>query len=135
MAHATSRESVATSVTAARAAADWVGPIPYALSIALGVVTLAAVVAALPVRDALRGPAVSVGKMQGTALVLLVVTLPVSLPRWCSWPAVSRWPWCSGSVPWLDRLPERCCSCSGSVQRLLLPVVAMLSLSIGRSSP
>ena len=77
MAHATSRESVATSVTAARAAADWVGPIPYALSIALGVVTLAAVVAALLFRDALRGPAVSVGNMQGTALVLLVVTLPV----------------------------------------------------------
>jgi hypothetical protein len=60
-----------------RSVPDGVGQLPYALSIALAVVTFAAVVAALLFRGALRGPAVSVGNMQGTALVLLVVTLPV----------------------------------------------------------
>jgi uncharacterized protein (TIGR03382 family) len=72
-----SQVSTATPCSAARAATAWVGRAPYALSIALAVVTSAAVVAALLFRDALRGPAVSVGNMQGTALVLLVVTLPV----------------------------------------------------------
>jgi hypothetical protein len=54
-----------------------VGQLPEALSIALAASTFAAVVTALLFRGALRGPAVSVGNMQGTALVLLVVTLPV----------------------------------------------------------
>jgi hypothetical protein len=61
----------------ARAAVDWLGRVPFALSIALALDTFAAVATALLFREALRGPAVSVGSMQGTALVLLVVTLPV----------------------------------------------------------
>ena len=61
----------------ARAAVDWVGRIPLALSIALALDTFAACATALLFREALRGPAVSIGSMQGTALVLLVVTLPV----------------------------------------------------------
>jgi hypothetical protein len=40
-------------------------------------VTLAAVVSALLLPDAIRGPAVSVGNLQGTAVVLGLVTLPV----------------------------------------------------------
>jgi hypothetical protein len=62
---------------AASPAVQWLGPVPYVLSIALGVDSLVAVASTLLVRDALRGPAVSVGSAQGTALVLLVVTLPV----------------------------------------------------------
>ena len=54
-----------------------VGSAPFVLSILLAIATLAAVVASLLARDALRGPAVSIGSLQGTALVLLVVTLPV----------------------------------------------------------
>lgn len=77
MAYTTSPRSTARSATVRRPHAEWVGQLPYALSIALAVVTFAAVIAALLFRDALRGPAVSVGNMQGTALVLLVVTLPV----------------------------------------------------------
>ncbi len=61
----------------ARAAVDWIGRVPLALSIALVLDTFAAVATALLFREALRGPAVSIGSMQGTALVLLVVTLPV----------------------------------------------------------
>ena len=57
--------------------ADRVGRGPYVVSVALALVTLAAVVGALLFRDAIRGPAVTVGNMQGTALVLGVVTLPV----------------------------------------------------------
>ena len=54
-----------------------IGSVPFVLSIALNIDTLAAVVATLLARDALRGPAVSIGSLQGTALLLLVVTLPV----------------------------------------------------------
>lgn len=54
-----------------------IGSVPFVLSIILAIDTLAAVVATLLARDALRGPAVSIGSLQGTALVLLVVTLPV----------------------------------------------------------
>jgi hypothetical protein len=61
----------------ARAAVDWVSRLPVVLSIALALDTFAACATALLFREALRGPAVSVGSMQGTALVLLVVTLPV----------------------------------------------------------
>jgi hypothetical protein len=77
MAYTTSPRSTAESATLPRPRADWVGQLSYALSIALAVVTFAAVVAALLFRDSLHGPAVSVGNMQGTALVVLVVTLPV----------------------------------------------------------
>ena len=77
MAYAARPRSPASAATVPRERADWVGQVPYALSVALAVVTFAAVVTALLFRDALRGPAVSVGNMQGTALVLLVVTLPV----------------------------------------------------------
>jgi hypothetical protein len=55
----------------------WVGRAPYVLSIGLMVATLGAVAGALFLPSAIRGPAVSVGNLQGTALVLGVVTLPV----------------------------------------------------------
>jgi hypothetical protein len=73
----TSPASTSTPASHARAATAWVGPIPYALTIALAVDTLAAVLTALLFRESLRGPEVTIGSMQGTALVLLVVTLPV----------------------------------------------------------
>jgi len=57
--------------------AAWIGRAPYALSIGLVLVSLAAVLGALFLPDAIRGPAVSVANMQGTALVLGLVTLPV----------------------------------------------------------
>jgi hypothetical protein len=69
--------STATPILAAHAPTGWVGPMPFALSVALALDTFAAVVTALLFREALRGPEVSIGSMQGTALVLLVVTLPV----------------------------------------------------------
>jgi hypothetical protein len=56
---------------------DWVGRVTYVLSLALAAVALAATAATLLFPDALRGPAVSIGQLQGTALVLMVVTLPV----------------------------------------------------------
>ena len=77
MASMTSPRSTARPTTVTRPRAEWAGQLAEALSIALAIVTLAAVVTALLFRDALRGPAVSVGNMQGTALVLLVITLPV----------------------------------------------------------
>jgi hypothetical protein len=55
----------------------WVGRAPYALSIGLVLITLAAAVGAHLFPDAIRGPAVSIGNLQGTALVLGVVTLPL----------------------------------------------------------
>ena len=61
----------------ARVAANWVGRVPYVLAIALTLDTVAATATALLFREALRGPEVGIGSMQGTALVLLVVTLPV----------------------------------------------------------
>lgn len=54
-----------------------IGRVPFALSLALALVSVAASAGALLFGDLLRGPAVSVGNLQGTALVLLVVTLPV----------------------------------------------------------
>jgi hypothetical protein len=60
-----------------RHSADWVSGAPYALSTALLAVTLAAVVGALLVPGAIRAPAVTVGNMQGTALVLGGATLPL----------------------------------------------------------
>lgn len=56
---------------------EQLGLVPFALSIALAFDTAAASLASLLVRDAIRGPAVSVGSLQGTALVLVVVTLPI----------------------------------------------------------
>jgi hypothetical protein len=47
------------------------------LSIGAGLVTLAAVAGALLLPDTIRAPAVTVGNLQGTALVLGVVTVPV----------------------------------------------------------
>jgi hypothetical protein len=62
---------------ASTTATSWIGPLPYALSAALALDTLAAAGTAWLFRDLLRGPEVSIGSLQGTALVLLVVTLPV----------------------------------------------------------
>jgi hypothetical protein len=62
---------------AVSASAAWVGRAPYLLSIGLMIVSLAAVVGALVLPEAIRAPAVTVGNLQGTALVLGVVTLPV----------------------------------------------------------
>jgi hypothetical protein len=58
-------------------AVSGLGQVPYVLSIALLGVTVAAAFGALLFPDAIRAPAVGVGNMQGTALVLAVVTLPV----------------------------------------------------------
>jgi hypothetical protein len=69
---ATAASSVRTETTA-----GWVGTAPYVLSMALAAVSLAATAGALAFPEALRGPAVTIGNLQGTALVLLVVTLPV----------------------------------------------------------
>jgi hypothetical protein len=54
-----------------------VGTAPFLLSISLGAVSFAATAGVLLLPDAIRGPAVTIGNLQGTALVLLVVTLPV----------------------------------------------------------
>ena len=53
------------------------GGTPYVLTGALAVVSALACLTALAVPDAIQSPAVTVGNMRGTALVLLVVTLPV----------------------------------------------------------
>ena len=63
--------------TQVRSGARVAGPIPYGLGIALVVVGLIATGGSLLFRDALRGPAAMIGSLQGTALVLLVVTLPL----------------------------------------------------------
>jgi hypothetical protein len=60
-------------------AADVVGRAPVVLSLFAAAVTAAASVLSLAFGDALRGPAAMNGSLQGTALVLLVVTLPVLL--------------------------------------------------------
>lgn len=79
MATTTIPRSAERTIQAARETPRWVGRAPYTLSIALVAATLAAVVGALFFADAIRGPAVSVGNLQGTALVLGVVTVPVLL--------------------------------------------------------
>jgi hypothetical protein len=61
---------------AVSAPAAWLGRAPYVLSICLVLGTLAAVVGALVLPEAIRAPAVTVGNLQGTAVVLGVVTLP-----------------------------------------------------------
>jgi len=55
----------------------WVGTVPYLLSVLLAADLIAAAGLSLLFRDVLRGPEVSIGSLQGTALVLLVVALPV----------------------------------------------------------
>ena len=59
------------------AGADRVGHAPYVLSAALALDALAVTLTSLLARDLIRGPAVSVGNLQGTALVMGVVTVPV----------------------------------------------------------
>ena len=54
-----------------------VGTPATVLSALLVAVTSAATVASLAYRDALRGPEAMIGSLQGTALVLLVVTVPI----------------------------------------------------------
>ena len=68
-----------TFAPAPATATAWIGPLPYVLSAALALDTLVAAGTAWLFRDLLRGPEVSIGSLQGTALVLLVVTLPVLL--------------------------------------------------------
>lgn len=46
-------------------AVDWVGPVPFVLSITLALATRAACATALLFREALRGPAVRIGSLQG----------------------------------------------------------------------
>jgi hypothetical protein len=53
------------------------GRLPFVLSTALAATSVAACLGALLFPELLRGPAVSIGNLQGTALVLLVVTVPV----------------------------------------------------------
>jgi hypothetical protein len=69
--------STATPTVVTETTSAWTGTAPYVLSIALAAVSLAATAGALVFPDALRGPAVTIGNLQGTALVLLVVTLPL----------------------------------------------------------
>jgi hypothetical protein len=54
-----------------------VGAPASVLSASLIVVTIAATVASLAYREALRGPEAMIGSLQGTALVLLLVTIPL----------------------------------------------------------
>jgi hypothetical protein len=77
MATLTETTSPVRLIPDSRTRVEWVGRAPLALSIALALDTFAAVVTALLFPEALRGPAVTIGMMRGTALVLLVVTLPV----------------------------------------------------------
>lgn len=56
-----------------------IGLLPVALSAALAVDAVAVTLTSLLARDLIRGPAVSVGNLQGTALVMGVVTVPVLL--------------------------------------------------------
>jgi hypothetical protein len=65
--------------TRGRLVAEDVGRAPVVLSLATAAVTFAASALSLLYGDALRGPAAMNGSLQGTALVLLVVTLPVLL--------------------------------------------------------
>lgn len=65
--------------THAERAVDIVGRAPIVLSLAAAVATAAASLASLLRPDLLRGPAAMNGSLEGTALVLLVVTLPVLL--------------------------------------------------------
>jgi hypothetical protein len=57
--------------------ADAIGRATYVLSAALVLDALAVMLTSLLARDMIRGPAVSVGNLQGTALVMGVVTVPV----------------------------------------------------------
>jgi len=58
-------------------ATDAVGRLPVVLSIALVAVTLVVAAVSLSFGDLLRGPAAMNGSLQGTALVMLLVTVPV----------------------------------------------------------
>lgn len=53
------------------------GPAPWVLSALLLVAAAAATISALALPDLLHGPAVMVGSMRGTALVVLVVAMPI----------------------------------------------------------
>ena len=57
--------------------ADRLGRAPYILSIAALLDAAVTSLASLLFRDALRGPEVAIGSLQGTALVVLVVAVPV----------------------------------------------------------
>lgn len=80
-----------------------VGRAPYVLSIGLLLVTLAAVAGALTFPEAIDAPAVTVGNLQGTALVLGLITLPVLAASMVLWAramivAVAFWFGALGSI-------------------------------------
>jgi hypothetical protein len=72
------------------------GRVPWVLSILLLVVSAAASITALAMPELLNGPAVMVGSMRGTALVVLVLGLPLLVlgmagARHGSLPAIVTW--------------------------------------------
>jgi hypothetical protein len=70
-------ERVVRNVSTFERLTGTVGAAASVLSTSLILVTLAAAVASLAFRGALRGPEAMIGSLQGTALVLLVVTVPL----------------------------------------------------------
>ncbi len=75
---ATMTGAVGRNATAARwTDVTWIGTAPIVLSVALAAVAAAASATALLFRDQLRGPEVTIGSVQGTAAVLLAVTVPL----------------------------------------------------------
>jgi len=59
------------------AMSDRLGRAPYVLSIAAVVTAAAASLASLLLPDALRGPAVGIGSLQGTAVAVIAIAVPV----------------------------------------------------------
>jgi hypothetical protein len=58
------------------------GRVPWALSILLLIATGIATISAVTMPDLVHGPAVMVGSMRGTALVVLVLAMPILGWRW-----------------------------------------------------
>ena len=79
MTTATIGRSTARSHAADARATSWVGRAPYVMSVVLVLVSLAAVIGALSFSEAIAAPAVTVGNLQGTAVVLGVATVPILL--------------------------------------------------------
>jgi hypothetical protein len=86
--------------TLSRPAALGFAPIPTALTAALAVAVLLATAGSLLLPNLLRGPAASVGQLQGTALVLLMITLPTLVAS----VLLARRGWAAGVVGWIGAL-------------------------------